>query len=321
LQAESLQLPVTDMAIPQFPNFVDFNIEEVGDIKKHLKKLQPEVSELSVGFLCGYKDNFNFKLSVLFDSLIVFGIIEDIPSFILSPVGDKFVAMLEYCISYLKNGYGSGRVNAVSSTMIDIIFSDGIPSRIKDKIEVVENRDDADYVYKVEDLAKLRGGRYQAKRNYVKRFKEKYNYKFLELREDFIEECLLLQKEWLNIKAPDIDDVSSLSISLESRSVTNLLLNFGKIGLFGNVLLVDDKVEGFIIAEELNNDTVVVHAEKANTEYVGIYPAINQLFCESISDRYKFINWEQDVGLAGLRKSKLSYYPHHLVRKYDIFVK
>jgi len=307
------------MIIPQFPDFLALTLEQINDVGKYLKKIQPEISELSLGFLYGYNESFNFKLSLLFGNLIVFGTIEDIPSFILPPLKDKFVAMLECCISYLKEKYNGGRINAVPSLIIDVISSTGISPDIKEKIEIVENRDDADYVYKVEDLAKLRGKKYQAKRNYVKRFKGKYEYKFLELRENLIEECLRLQEKWFNMKISNAEDISSMS--LENKSVTNLLLNFSKLGLFGNVLLIKDKVEGFIIAEELNNDTVVVHAEKANPEYIGIYPAINQLFCASILNKYKFVNWEQDVGLPGLRKSKLSYHPRYLVRKYDVLVK
>jgi hypothetical protein len=68
----------------------------------------------------------------------------------------------------------------------------------------------------------------------------------------------------------------------------------------------------------LNPDTAVIHAEKANPKYEGLYPFINQRFCEAEWSDHKYVNREQDLGEKGLRKAKLSYHPNHMVRKYTI---
>jgi hypothetical protein len=61
-----------------------------------------------------------------------------------------------------------------------------------------------------------------------------------------------------------------------------------------------------------------VHFEKANLELRGMYQLINQWFCRNELSEYSFVNWEQDLGLEGLRKAKESYHPHHLVRKFIV---
>ena len=86
----------------------------------------------------------------------------------------------------------------------------------------------------------------------------------------------------------------------------------------GGVILINEKVEAFTLGERLNEETAVVHIEKANTEIRGLYNAINQQFCEKQWPDTRFINREQDLGEPGLREAKLSYNPDHMVEKFRI---
>lgn len=71
----------------------------------------------------------------------------------------------------------------------------------------------------------------------------------------------------------------------------------------------------------LNKNTFVVHFEKALSNYSGIYQTINKLFAESeLYGKYELINREQDLGLPGLRKAKLSYLPVDYIKKFDITI-
>jgi hypothetical protein len=70
------------------------------------------------------------------------------------------------------------------------------------------------------------------------------------------------------------------------------------------------------VGERLNAHTAVVHFEKANPEIRGLYPFINQQFCEKVLASYEFVNREQDVGEPGLRRAKEGYHPHHFVEKH-----
>ena len=72
------------------------------------------------------------------------------------------------------------------------------------------------------------------------------------------------------------------------------------------------------IGERLNSDTFCVHIEKADRSFDVIYTAINNLFVSSACEGYRYINREEDLGIEGLRKSKLSYHPVFLLNKYII---
>lgn len=84
---------------------------------------------------------------------------------------------------------------------------------------------------------------------------------------------------------------------------------------------VDGKVVAYTIAEKLNDKTVVVHIEKAFSDIQGAYPTINQEFVTNMESSYKYVNREEDLGVEGLRKAKLSYYPSILLTKYGVRLK
>ena len=87
------------------------------------------------------------------------------------------------------------------------------------------------------------------------------------------------------------------------------------LGLKGGLIRADGEVVAFAVGEQINEDTLVVHIEKAFSEVPGAYAFINQQFLVHEADGLKYVNREDDVGEPGLRKAKLSYHPEFLVEK------
>jgi hypothetical protein len=104
----------------------------------------------------------------------------------------------------------------------------------------------------------------------------------------------------------------------ESISIKEALTHFERLRVKGGAILIDGKIEAFTLGEPLNPNTVVIHIEKANSAYEGLYTLINQAFLENEWPEYTYVNREQDLGEEGLRKSKESYFPHHMINKYAI---
>ena len=91
---------------------------------------------------------------------------------------------------------------------------------------------------------------------------------------------------------------------------------YKELGLVGGVLRAEGKVVGFSIGERASNeDTFIVHIEKAFADIQGAYPMINQQFVIHEMEDFKYVNREDDAGEEGLRKSKLSYRPVFMVDK------
>jgi hypothetical protein len=77
----------------------------------------------------------------------------------------------------------------------------------------------------------------------------------------------------------------------------------------------------YTVAEALTDETVVIHFEKGDTQYKGIYQAINQMFLAHSAGNFLLVNREQDLNDPGLRKAKLSYQPVKFLQKYRVTLK
>lgn len=184
-------------------------------------------------------------------------------------------------------------------------------------IEIIDDRDNWDYLYEVNDLINLPGNKYRQNRRWLTKFLETYNYDFHVLTKDLINKTKKLQLEWCLQKGCYEDE----SLNEEQKAINDALDNFDQLGFMGGILCVDNECVAYTFGEMLNSNTLVIHIEKANVEYEGSYQAINNLFLKECFADIKLVNREQDLGLYGLRKAKESYKPHHMVKKSIVFLK
>ena len=83
-------------------------------------------------------------------------------------------------------------------------------------------------------------------------------------------------------------------------------------------IFIDGNLEAFTMGEYLNPNMALIHIEKANPSIRGLYPYINQQFLVNEFSDVEFVNREEDLGIEGLRKAKLSYHPVKFVEKYTV---
>lgn len=189
---------------------------------------------------------------------------------------------------------------------------------IKDRIRREDERAQWDYIYDVKELIELKGNRFHKKKNLVNQFKKKYDYQFIPFDAKMIDMALAMQEDWCTWR----DCESSEALSAENRAISKILDKWETFhGLTGGALLVDQEMVAYTIAEQLSQDTIVIHFEKGNPDYKGAYQAINQMFLEHTGKQFDFVNREQDLGDEGLRKAKLSYHPVDFIKKYRVYLK
>jgi hypothetical protein len=164
------------------------------------------------------------------------------------------------------------------------------------------------------DLVRLEGRKYDGKRNFIKNFKARYKYEYIGITEALIPEVLSFQDYWCVEK--DCEKVKSLRD--ESDAVKDMLINFTPFGLIAGALRVENRICAVCIAEPLNPETIVIHVLKGVREMSGVYQTVFNEFLSREAGIYSFVNMEQDLGVEGLRKSKESYHPHKMIRKFTL---
>lgn len=144
----------------------------------------------------------------------------------------------------------------------------------------IPERDYFDYIYLREDLATLRGKKYQSKRNHINNFKKRYSYEYVPITPDIVPQCLKLECKWYKANNGDNDEEE---LNDERRSLTYALHHFDSLGLIGGALRVDNEIIAFSFGAPINHNTFGVHVEKADVNFDGAYTVINQEFCFSPS--------------------------------------
>ncbi len=209
------------------------------------------------------------------------------------------------------SGFDPGsRFSRVPETLVGL-WQSAVPERLK----VEEARSHWDYVYRVEELAALRGNRFHKKKNLLNQFKKRYAYEFVPFSGKLIEEATALQDDWCTWRDCESDDI----LSSENHAIQKVLDAWDRLPrLLGGAILVDGYIVAYTVAEPLDDATLVIHFEKGCTAHKGVYQAINQMFLESVQETFTFVNREQDLGDEGLRKAKLSYNPTHFMKKFNV---
>jgi len=182
--------------------------------------------------------------------------------------------------------------------------------------EVEPDRNNSDYVYRRSDLAELEGRRYHSKRNMVDRCLATHECVYEEIVASNLNEVADMQDRWCQERncgrEPALCD--------EYQAIRQVLTCWADLSVFGGAVRVDGTIEAYTVGEPLNDNTAVIHFEKAMSRVEGLYQVVNQWFCRNHLGRFEYVNREQDLGIPGLRKAKKSYYPSHMVNKYVVRV-
>lgn len=203
----------------------------------------------------------------------------------------------------------------------------------KDKADLLENlfpgefdieecRDYAEYIYTSEKLSFLKGKKMAAKRNHINTFNRVYENRFRVVyfgcedtpeEQQIIDDVLNFQSEWLS--AREKQDLYK-ELLVEDLHISTAIKYRHRLRICGVAVYVDEALAGYTFGNPISDSCVDVIAEKGNIDIDGIYQVLNNEFAKMAQPHFEYINREEDLGVAGLRKAKLSYKPDILLEKY-----
>jgi hypothetical protein len=206
---------------------------------------------------------------------------------------------------------------AFKMMLVPFHITDFIANAFPGAVRIEADRANFDYVYNTQDLIELKGRDYHAKKNHLNYFLNNYRYEYINLTSDMAEEAMDFIRRFNERKNP-ADEHERELLLMEERAMRDVFHNLELVGYLTGAIRIDGAIEALSIGGRLGKKTVTVHVEKANTAFRGLYQAINNEFCKHVAKDVKRINREEDMGIPGLRKAKLSYKPAMLVEKYTV---
>ena len=223
--------------------------------------------------------------------------------------------VIKFVIDYFENEQKKIYFRGITKEVVDYL-----KENYPDKFDYTEERDLFDYVYDGDSMRELKGRKNVKKRNHIHYFLKEYEgrFEYRLLDENDFDACLKLVEEWTSNKEENgqVDEEMEEELIGIKKLFNSFPVIKDKLKIAG--IFIDGKLEAFTMGEYLNPNMALIHIEKANPSIRGLYPYINQQFLVNEFSDVEFVNREEDLGIEGLRKAKLSYHPVKFVEKYTV---
>ncbi|MHB8845732.1 MAG: DUF2156 domain-containing protein [Nitrospirota bacterium] len=179
---------------------------------------------------------------------------------------------------------------------------------VSDEFEITFHEGDADYLYTVEKMSTLAGRRLHKKRNLLKQFVDGYRHEALPLTDARLGDARTILDAWQ-------EESGAASGQTDYGPCREALERYDELVLCGGIIYAEGEPAGFVLGEEVNDETFVLHFAKAKTKFKGVYQFMFNSFAKILPPKYRFLNLEQDLDKENLRVFKTSYVPDAMVRK------
>lgn len=250
-----------------------------------------------------WKDYYNYRYSLCGDSLVI-RLSEGKNNIYFLPLGNDFQLAFDEILK-AENGHPVFCVSEGERLDKFLHFYKG-------KYGLKPIPENFEYIYSKEALFNLSGKKYHQKRNHLSAFSRKYSWHYETMSEENICDVIKVSDLWLKERADILDE----SLLHENSAIKRALSYFKELQIVGGIIYVEDEPVAYSFGTALNDDVFDVNIEKALNEYQGAYSVINNEFVKNELENYSLVNREDDLGIEGLRKAKLSYYPEIILKKY-----
>lgn len=295
--------------IPDYPALEPLGLGDLDALAEAYRAFAPGTCDASPVNLVIWQDCQKPALTRIHGNLCVLLCSHAEPPYFLEPYGaNNLRETLRTCLEYI------GMVSRVQARTLA-----GLPQA---EFEVRPQRDTFDYIYRVQALAELKGKSFDGKRNHIRKFVRNHpDYEFRLMDPSLLHAAAELFEAWASARENGRSGTlaaGSLNHDCQRRALERAFAEYTRLGLIGGALLVRSAMQGFIVASPGAGDTAIVHFSYANPELQGVYQTLLWEACRRLFHPFTYLNLEEDMGIPGLRKTKLSWHPLKLEEKFCI---
>lgn len=286
--------------------------EDLKYLKPYFEKWGPHTSDVNLTNLYIWKEKYRFHW-LEFEGYIWIINIKENKWYFSQPVGDyKDLDKLKKAIMNLKEELKTlNRELIIKKADESFVFEF---KKLEIDAEIYARAEEMDYIYDFSKLKNLSGKKYHKKKNHVNKFMRTYlNWRFEFYDGSQKDDIAKIMSYWLSKHREDYN-----TLIHESKGILEIVDKWQEHPIRMGLLYDENVLVGFSISEVVFDDMMLIHIEKANTEYTGAYSMLFYQMVNSEKNSLKWINREQDLGIESLRKSKLSYHPQKMIEKYTI---
>lgn len=287
--------------------FLPLTLESKTTIDGFLRDENFLISDIVFGNLFIWKDAREITYALCHDTLIIKTTYPHKEPYFFYPIGkgDKIQALKEIAL------YAQSLQIPLCFESVQQCNIAGLKS-VFGEIEITPAVEHFDYVYLVQELINLSGRKFHKKKNHLNQFLLNYpQWQYKKITQQNAKDIIEVATQWFeNTPNPTQGLIS------EHIGIKNALKVYDKLNLSGGFVHIDGKIIAFSFGEQINNEMVVIHIEKATNEIPGAYQIINQQLLVNEFSHFVYVNREEDLGIEGLKRAKKSYNPVFMVEKF-----
>lgn len=294
--------------ISTYPQFSKLDLSQQEEVSRFTGKFEP-YSDFNFTSLFSWDTDQSAEVALLHGNLVI-----RLPDYldghpVYSVLGDQ---QIDESVAVLLQA--TGKLEMVPEVII---------AALQDKAtyRITEDEDNFDYIYEVSHLSELAGSKFKKKRNKANVFvKAHEDYELAvrvvtEVDEQYAAKLKQVDRQWAALSSQAQGDILS-----ERKALDRILDNAAAFNLMITEVAVDGEIKAFSINERLDGQYAICHFEKALSTH---HEHLNTFLTIEVARKLHaagctFMNWEQDLGLEGLRRSKRSYQPVKMLKKYTI---
>ncbi len=298
--------------IPKFPEFKILELSDKEEVEKFTLKYPP-YSDYNFLGTWSWDIRGEMKISQLNENYVI--------RFINYLTGVPFYTFL-----------GGNKINETIKELLDLSIKENlrpelklIPEQFTKDINttiynIVEDRDNFDYIFNISELKDYAGQKFSKKRNRFSAFVKNYpnaEARVISLQDTAIQSAIInLYDKWFQAKM-------KVDISYETHKeiiVIKKLMSAKDVGnLFAMGVFLDEKMLAFSIDEIMPSEYVVSHVVKCDHDFAGAHEFLIKKISELLFSKNKnLLNQEQDLGIDSMREAKMRFRPCFFLKKYTI---
>jgi hypothetical protein len=293
-------------------HFKTLELDDRDLFKKYLGDYNFNTYEYSFLNLYLWRKYCNVEYTLLHDVLIVKKTEEGKGTIFMQPIGytrDNLKDIVMELMEYKKKNKNM----KVLFSDVEEPFLEELRNLFGEDVQYYQDVKNFDYIYETEKLIKLNGDKLRKRKSQYNQFVNNYEYRVEDISSHkVINDCLRFAEDWFN------NQPKNYQLECELEGINDIIHNLDILNGLGMAVYVNDVIAGFTIGEIVNKNMAIIHIEKGDTIYNGIYAFINRTFAELYLKNVKYINREEDIGIPGLRRAKLAYDPIKLEKKYMV---
>jgi uncharacterized protein len=290
--------------------FKPISLEDKHLFDKYLKSYRFLTCEYTFTSLFIWRKGCNIEYAIVDNALIIKKTGFDNSTYFMQPIGFTSSSLTDiiHKLSIYKTEHNMDYLFKDAESPFIFELNEAYP----EKFLIEEDRNNFDYIYNTSDLINLSGRRYHGQKNHYNYFKNNYKYDIVPITKGVVSDCISVAREWCYKN--DCKDF----LLYELYAIEEILNHEEELDFNHMAVYVEDKLSAFTIGERVNSDMCIIHIEKADDSIQGLYNFVNRTFLETEFSHVPFVNREQDLGIEGLRRAKLSYHPFKLEPKYSV---